>query len=90
MLQIFQWLFSLSLINNLFLVATKNILVSYREHPEVAKNVLAETSIQRLKALLYKDLMSKLYSLTGVKTPVSKFILRVNHVGFLSPVLSVK
>ena len=49
--RILQWLFSLSLINNLF--------GCNQEHLGIAKNVLAETIIQRRKALLYKDFMSK-------------------------------
>ena len=72
-----QWLFSLSLMNNLFGCTTKNILVIYREHPEAAKNVLATKIIQRLKPLLYKDLMSKLYSLTVAKATESQFIQRL-------------
>ncbi|MGK7937978.1 MAG: hypothetical protein AB4206_19600, partial [Xenococcaceae cyanobacterium] len=34
------------------------------------------------KLLLYKDLMSKLSSLTGDKSPVSFFIQPINEVGF--------
>ena len=58
MMQIFQWLVSLSPITSLFGCTTKNILVIYREHPEVAKNILTTDSIQRLKALIYKELMN--------------------------------
>ena len=70
--RVFQWLFSLSLINNLFGCTTKNILVIYREHPEAAKNILATRIIQRLKALAYKELMN--FFLTVFPQPfVAKF-----------------
>jgi len=71
-----QWLFSLSLMNNLFGCTTKNILVIYREHPEAAKNFLTTKIIQRLKPLLYKDFVSKEYRLTVAKATESQFIRR--------------
>ena len=70
MMQIFQWLVSLSPITSLFWAITKNILANVS-----VENVSTTNIVQRLKALVYKDFLSKLYSLTGVKTPVSKFIL---------------
>ena len=59
MMQIFQGLVSLSPITSLFWVITKNILANVS-----VENISTRDIVQRLKVLVYKDLMSKLYILT--------------------------
>lgn len=56
MTSIVQWLFSLSLLNNLFGCTTENISVNVN-----VENISTQSILQRLKALLYKDFVPKLY-----------------------------
>ena len=38
--------------------------------------------VQEFKPLIYKDLMSKVYSLTALKSAESRFLQPINEVGF--------
>ena len=50
------------------LADTQLVLGCNQEHLGIAKNVLATSIVQRLKHLVYKNCVSKMYILTGVKT----------------------